>query len=179
MSLRYKTFVLYPKTFKALAMEVDFFDTVNSELFCIIQVKLFSKKTENIMNLKTLIFSFFLMITPLIQAQDRCDISFNNTAVCANIDWIYGPYLDQYSSAKISLTANTNVKSIKVIPWMVMSGHEHGSRPIVLTKTGDYEYLVEKAYFMGGMVGTWYFKVQLFNQQNALLEENRYLIQFK
>ena len=131
------------------------------------------------MNLKTLIFSFFLTFSTFIMAQDRCDVSFAKSSVCANIDWVYGPYLDQYSSAKISLSEDTNVKSIKIIPWMVMSGHEHGSRPVVLSKTGDYDYLVEKAYFMGGMVGTWYLKIQLLNQQNAIIDENRYLIEFK
>jgi hypothetical protein len=114
-----------------------------------------------------------------IFANDRCDVKFSKSSVCANIDWIYGPYLDQYSSAKITLSENDQVSAIKIIPWMVMGSHEHGSRPVVLTQTGDREFLIEKAYFMGGMDGLWYFKIQLNNSNNTLIEESRYLIEFK
>lgn len=112
-------------------------------------------------------------------SSERCDLKFTQTSVCANIDWIYGPYLDQYNSAKISISENNTIGSIKVIPWMVMNSHEHGSRPVVLTKTGDREYLIEKAYFMGGMQGQWFFKVQLNDLNNKLIEESRILVEFK
>lgn len=124
----------------------------------------------------TLILTF-LSINIAI-ADENCGIKFEKTNVCANIEWIYGPYLDQYNSAKISLTNIENFTSIKVIPWMVMSSHEHGSRPVTLTKTSDNEYLIEKAYFMGGMQGTWFFKVQLL-KDTTVLEEVRTAIQFK
>jgi hypothetical protein len=112
-------------------------------------------------------------------ASDRCDVKFSKSSVCANIDWIYGPYLDQYCSAKITLSENDHVSAIKIIPWMVMGSHEHGSRPVILTQTSDREFLVDKAYFMGGMEGQWYFKIQLNNSNNSLIEETRYLIEFK
>lgn len=112
-------------------------------------------------------------------ADDRCDIKFSKTSVCANINWMYGPYLDQYNSAKLSLSENDQVGSIKVIPWMVMSNHEHGSSPVVLTKTGDREFLIEKAYFMDGMDGIWFLKIQLNDLKNALIEETKYPIEFK
>ena len=128
--------------------------------------------------LRAIIISIVLL-TSIAFADDRCDVKFSKTSLCANIDWIYGPYLDQYNSAKISLSENDKVASIKVIPWMVMSNHEHGSRPVVLTKTGDREFLIEKAYFMGGMDGSWFFKIQLNDSTNNLIEEARYLLEFK
>lgn len=128
--------------------------------------------------LKNLLLALAISSFSSAFAVDRCDVKFSKTSICANIDWIYGPYLDQYNSAKISLSENDLVDSIKVIPWMVMGNHEHGSRPVVLTKTGDREYLIEKAYFMGGMDGLWFFKIQLNDSKKTLLEENRYLIEF-
>ena len=112
-------------------------------------------------------------------ADERCDLKFSQSNVCANVDWIYGPYLDQYTSAKISHTEDINVVSMKVIPWMVMANHEHGSRPVVLTKTSDREYLIEKAFFMGGMEGSWFLRVQLLDANKKVIEEARYPIIFK
>jgi hypothetical protein len=108
----------------------------------------------------------------------RCDLLLSKTSTCANFDWIYGPYLDQYNSLKITLSDNSNYKSLKVIPWMVMSSHEHGSKPVTLTQTGANEYLVEKAYFMGGMKGEWYLKLQLLDDKNTIIDENRFPIKF-
>lgn len=120
-------------------------------------------------------------ITTIIRADDsiRCDINFSKSNTCVQIDWVYGPYLDQYNSLKITYSDSNLVNSINVIPWMVMSSHEHGSRPVVLTKTGDREFLVEKAYFMGGMDGQWYLKIQLLDSSKFIIDENRYLINFK
>ncbi|MDO9183176.1 MAG: hypothetical protein Q7U04_12245 [Bacteriovorax sp.] len=129
--------------------------------------------------MKLLITIFALISMNFTFADERCDVKFTKTSICANIDWIYGPYLDQYNSAKISLSENDKVVTIKVIPWMVMSNHEHGSRPVVLTKTGDSEFLIEKAYFMGGMDGSWFFKIQLNDSTNNLIEEARYHLEFK
>lgn len=127
---------------------------------------------KNLLAMALLISSFNLF------AADRCDLKLEKSNVCANFTWVYGPLLDQYNSVKIEYTENSQVSSIKVIPWMVMHGHEHGSRPVVLTKTGDREYLVDKIFFMGGMQGEWYLKVQLLDSQNKLIEEARKLIEF-
>jgi len=124
-------------------------------------------------------FLLTIFMTTHLMASERCDVQFKQVSVCANIDWVYGPYLDQYNSARISYTESDKVSSLKIIPWMVMRNHEHGSRPVVLTKTGDRDYLIEKAFFMGGMEGQWFFKVQLLDPSNKLIEEARYLITFK
>jgi hypothetical protein len=129
--------------------------------------------------LKKLFFIIAIVSSFTVFADERCDVKFSKTSLCANIDWIYGPYLDQYNSAKVSLSENDKVATIKVIPWMVMRSHEHGSRPVVLTKTGDREYLIEKAYFMGGMEGSWFFKIQLNDSTNTMIDEARYLVEFK
>jgi hypothetical protein len=127
---------------------------------------------------KVLILLFAVSSFTSSFADERCDVKFNTVAVCANIDWVSGPFLDQYNSAKISLSNNTQVSTINVIPWMVMSSHEHGSRPVDLTKTGENEFLIEKAYFMGGMDGQWFLKIQLNDSNHSLIEEVRYLIEF-
>ena len=112
-------------------------------------------------------------------SNERCDLTFTKTNTCVNFDWVYGPFLDQYNSVKVSFQESNEVEAIKVIPWMVMQhGHEHGSRPVTMTKTGDREYLVDKIFFMGGMVGDWYLRVQLLDSKNTILEEQRQLIKF-
>jgi hypothetical protein len=90
-------------------------------------------------------------------SSERCDLRFTQTSVCANIDWIYGPYLDQYNSAKISISENNTIGSLKVIPWMVMNSHEHGSRPVVLTKTGRSRISNRKSLLYG-----WYARPMVF-----------------
>ena len=125
------------------------------------------------------LFLIFISLSSLsVQADERCDVKFSQNNVCANVDWVYGPFLDQYTSAKIIHSENNNVVTLKVIPWMVMANHEHGSRPVVLTKTSDREYLVEKAFFMGGMEGSWFFRIQLLDTNKKVLEEARYPIMF-
>jgi hypothetical protein len=129
--------------------------------------------------IKTILLGLVLSLTTALSAEERCDVKFFKVSVCANIDWVYGPFLDQYNSLKISLTENDKASSVKIIPWMVMSDVEHGSRPVVLTKIGDREFLIEKAYFMSGMDGQWFFKIQINDSKNMLIEEVRYLIEFK
>jgi hypothetical protein len=40
------------------------------------------------------------------------------------------------------------------------------------------EFLIEKAYFMGGMDGQWFLKIQLNDANHSFIEEVRYLIEF-
>jgi hypothetical protein len=110
---------------------------------------------------------------------NRCDVKFSKVTACVNVDWIYGPFLEQYCSAKMSYSENGQIASVGVIPWMVMEHDEHSSRPPVLSKTSDREYLLEKLYFMGHMKGEWYLKIQLKDKLNSIIDEARYHVQFK
>lgn len=102
---------------------------------------------------------------------------------CVNIQWNYGPYLNQYNEALITLTpidesSPLGTSEIKIFPWMIMAQHEHGSRPVTQTKLRDHEYKVEKIYFMGGMQGIWQLRVQHLGNGKEVREEVRYDIQF-
>ena len=103
---------------------------------------------------------------------EQGEINFAQNNICAKINWLTGPTFNQLNTASISLSENKDLK-LKVIPWMVMNAHEHGSRPVVMTSISPTEYLVEKIYFMGGMQGQWYLKLQLLNDQSIVLEEIR------
>ncbi len=131
-------------------------------------------------HMKSLI-AFAIILTTIsttnLFANDRCDLKFSKVNTCVNFDWVYGPFFDQYNSVKVSYNENPEITNIKVIPWMVMQhGHEHGSRPVVMTKTGDREFLIDKIFFMGGMMGEWFLRIQLLDSNNAVLEEQRQLI---
>lgn len=101
---------------------------------------------------------------------------------CVNVQWNYGPFLNQYNEALVTLSALDESKpmatnEIKIFPWMIMHHHEHGSRPVVQTKLRENEYKVEKIYFMGGMQGIWQLRVQSLNAGKAT-EEVRYNVTF-
>ena len=115
-----------------------------------------------------LLMSFFTKA----YACEQGEINFAQNNICAKINWLTGPTFNQLNTASISLSENKDLK-LNVIPWMVMNVHEHGSRPVVMTSISPTEYLVEKIYFMGGMQGQWYLKLQLLNDQSIVLEEVR------
>ncbi len=106
-------------------------------------------------------------------ACEQGEISFSQNNVCAKVEWQNTPVFNQYTSATVTLKNNNNY-SLNVIPWMVMAGgHEHGSRPVVITPVSSDDYLIEKIYFMGGMKGDWFLRLQLLNDKKQIVEENR------
>lgn len=102
----------------------------------------------------------------------NCDVEFKETHVCAHYEWVYGPTMNEMNALRVSVSDHSQFDELKVIPWMVMQNHEHGSRPVMTTKLNDLEYSVEKIYFMGGMVGTWYLRFILMKDGSSL-EESR------
>ncbi len=118
-----------------------------------------------------------LLITTLIAyfstsafACEQDEISFSKQNVCAKIEWISKPVFNQYTSATVVLKNNSGY-AVNVIPWMVMDGgHEHGSRPTKITTVSPDDFLVEKIYFMGGMMGDWFLRIQLLNGKNVIEE---------
>lgn len=123
--------------------------------------------------MKALVFSlFFLNLSTAVWACEQDEISFPKNNVCAKLSWINTPALNQYNSASIHTSA-TELK-LNVLPWMVMAGgHEHGSRPAQITTISPNDYLIEKLYFMGGMQGDWFLKLQLLDASKVILEEIR------
>jgi hypothetical protein len=114
---------------------------------------------------------FFLSINTLAMACEQDQISFPQNKVCVDMKWITGPSADAFNSA--SFHVSETKLHLNVLPWMVMSeGHEHGSRPVVMTNISPDDYLVEKMYFMK-MMGSWFLKLQLINDQKEISEEVR------
>ena len=106
-------------------------------------------------------------------ACEQGEIEFKEKNICAKIEWMTPPAFNQYLSATVTLK-NNEAYSLNVLPWMVMAGgHEHGSRPVALTTVSPNDYLVEKIYFMGGMKGDWFLRLQLLNGKKEIVEENR------
>lgn len=124
-----------------------------------------------------LLISTFLISTSIF-ADNRCDFSFPNNKVCAELNWVYGPFYDQENSFRVSLTNSTQFTSIKVIPWMVMHGHEHGSGPVKMKAIGQNEFQIDNAHFIGGMMGDWFIRLQLLNG-TQVVEETRLKVEPK
>lgn len=126
---------------------------------------------------KILLFVFLSSFTSALMACEPGEVQFVKNNLCAKLSWLTAPAFNQYSSVAVSINENTDLK-LNVIPWMVMTGgHEHGSRPVVITNSSPTDYLIEKIYFMGGMKGEWYLKLQLLNAEKVVIEEVRTLVE--
>lgn len=120
-----------------------------------------------------ILFFAFALFNIKAYACEQGEISFSQNNVCAKVEWQNTPVFNQYTSVTVALKNNKNY-SLNVIPWMVMAaGHEHGSRPVVITTISPDDYLIEKIYFMGGMKGDWFLKLQLLNDKKEVVEESR------
>lgn len=125
------------------------------------------------------IFLFLSLINLDAFSCEPGEIAFSQTTVCAKVEWQSKPVFNQYTSASVTLKNNSNY-TLNVIPWMVMGGgHEHGSRPVVITTVSPDDYLVEKIYFMGGMMGDWFLRLQLLNSKKQIIEESRVKVDLK
>lgn len=128
--------------------------------------------------MKTILLLTSLIFSTTTFADSRCDFTFPNSKVCAELNWVYGPYFDQENSFRISLTNSTQYNAIKVIPWMVMHGHEHGSGPVKMKTIGQNEFQIDNAHFLGGMSGDWFIRLQLLNG-TQVVEEARLKVEPK
>lgn len=123
--------------------------------------------------MKTLFLSLvFVSFFTKAYACEQGEIKFEKNNICAEVNWIKGPSLNEFNSVSVNLSENKNL-TLNVIPWMVMAHHEHGSRPVITTAISPTDYLIEKIYFMGGMQGQWYLKLQLLNDKKEIIEEVR------
>lgn len=131
----------------------------------------------------TLLLASSLFYSSVTLAECAPELSMPKSNICVDVQWNYGPYLNQYNEALITLRAldaNNELKAdkINIFPWMVMPSHQHGSRPVTIQKLRDHEFKVEKIYFMGGMMGYWLLKVQNLKSDNTLIEEISYRVNF-
>jgi hypothetical protein len=94
------------------------------------------------------------------------------------LQWVEGPFLDAYSKNLVTFQ-NIDTKEnktpsgpVKFFGRMKMGTHQHGSKPVqtILTKEGIYENA--QIYFMGGMMGTWEFKVKVGDEEFVLFTMN-------
>lgn len=130
--------------------------------------------------MKNVLFSLFVLCS--ISSAFACDISVAELNACAKIEWIEGPFVGQYSKAKLSFTTEqSTVESpdylelepqyvLKTYVWMIMMHHEHGGRPVILTKLDKGQYLVDKVFFMGNMRGQWQLRFQVLQNGQVLNE---------
>lgn len=123
--------------------------------------------------MKSLILALcFLTFFPKAFACDQGDINFVKNDICARVDWVKGPSINEFNTVVVNLSEDKGL-TLNVLPWMVMMGHEHGSRPVAIKAVSPRDYLIEKIYFMGGMNGQWYLRLQLLNDQKVVVEEIR------
>jgi hypothetical protein len=127
--------------------------------------------------MKTFLLSLFLISSSTLAfACEEGEVAFIESQQCAKVEWINGPNFNQFNSLSVTL-ANESELKLNVIPWMVMDGgHEHGSRPVTIISNSNRDYIVEKIYFMSGMMGNWYLRFQLLNDKKEIIEEVRSLV---
>lgn len=125
--------------------------------------------------MKLFAFIFALFSTSLF-AQD-C-LQQTKERLCISLEWVEGPFLNAYSKNIVKFESidtkelKTPKGEVKFYVWMKMGHHEHGGRPVkaTLQKEGTYENT--QIYFMGGMMGTWEFKVKVDGEDFVLFSMN-------
>ena len=123
--------------------------------------------------MKTLFLALmFVSFFTKAYACEQGEINFVKNNICARVDWVKGPSINEFNTVVVNLTEDKDL-TLNVLPWMVMMGHEHGSRPVAIKAVTPRDYLIEKIYFMGGMNGQWYLKFQLLNDKKEVVEEVR------
>lgn len=123
--------------------------------------------------MKTLFLALmFVSFFTKAYACEQGEINFVKNNICARVDWVKGPSINEFNTVVVNLSEDKDL-SLNVLPWMVMTGHEHGSRPVAIKAVTPRDYLIERIYFLGGMNGQWHLKLQLLNDQKVVVEEVR------
>lgn len=120
-----------------------------------------------------------LLISLSSFAKDENCIAITKDQLCIQLEWTEGPFLGAYSKNTVrfkDLKHSTPEKtvyrapkeSIQFFGWMVMANHEHGTRPVTtsILESGVYENT--KIFYMGGMMGSWHFKLKLGTEEFIL-----------
>ena len=120
--------------------------------------------------------------------QDPCPLYFSEVNACAMITWFDGPHLNQghhrrghhsmnmkkYSTLDILFYEQgdrtftpLNFPFVKVYPWMIMHGMEHGSRPVQIQELPNGSYRVSKILFMKMNHGYWEMRFKVSERNNS------------
>ncbi len=117
------------------------------------------------------IFGLIISQPTFAEQKGKC-IGLTSEKLCIELEWIQGPFIDAYSknivrfkdlkkSTSESPVYATPKGSLQFYSWMIMHGHEHGGRPVVTSKMKEGIFENSKIYYMGGMMGTWQFKLKI------------------
>lgn len=119
-----------------------------------------------------------LLVSTAVFAEAGC-IAVTKEKLCIQMEWGEGPYVGAYSKnivrfkdLKVSTDDITVYKSpsesLQFFGWMIMASHEHGTRPVQTKVLEEGVYENTKIFYMGGMMGTWQFKVKVGNDNFVL-----------
>ena len=122
----------------------------------------------------------FLLVTVFLfsilncNASDKC-VFITKDKLCAQISWTDGPYIGSFSKNIVKFkdlneknTYRSPKGSIQFFGWMKMLSHEHPTRPVETQILGEGIYENSKIFYMGGMKGTWLFKVRIGSEEFIL-----------
>jgi hypothetical protein len=115
-----------------------------------------------------------------VNASANCPIDFDNTGLCAQLEWTQGPVLNQKSHFKVTFWEKNDVNQTQISPkfdvdifsWMIMdNGHSHGGPALTYNEVTPGVFISKDArFFMGRMKGSWQVKIVL-EEGNLVLSE--------
>lgn len=119
---------------------------------------------------------FFIFLSISVKAD--CLITTDEN-LCVRLEWIDGPYVGGYSSnivKFVDLSESTNevivykspTQKVEFFGWMLMHGHGHGTRPVETIEEAQGIYRNNKIFYMGGMSGSWLFKMKIGEKEYVL-----------
>jgi len=96
-----------------------------------------------------------------------CQVLLEKVNTCVDYKWTDGPHLNgrgqrNFSTLEVKFFMNEDsseapikIDGIKVYPWMIMHGMQHGTRPVVTTELANGSYQVSKILLSKMMNGYW------------------------
>ena len=128
--------------------------------------------------MKKLVLMVLMVGTSALFAEEGC-VAVTKENLCIQLEWQEGPFLGTYSknivmfkdlvlSTEDHVAYRSPSENIQFFGWMIMGSHAHGTRPVVtkIIEKGVYEN--SEIFYMGGMTGTWQFKVKLGQEEFVL-----------
>lgn len=114
--------------------------------------------------MKKLLLSVLLLTSHASMA--NCDVLLKKVNTCVDYSWTEGPHLNgrgqrNFSTLEVkffmngdSTEAPIKIDGVKVFPWMIMPGMQHGTRPVVTTELANGSYEVSEI-LLRKMMGHW------------------------